>query len=197
MAALNFVVIDGIIYPAGDKPTNCPQPTTCIQTFRYDRTAIQILRHLAGLDDEVFCGHKKLCWRDCQLDCPAKKQMEAALKSPNKEETLKKQFVKIIPATYHNGGIGSTQTWVNGKKSTSVGTVVAGRSYDLGVLDLMETITITTGYLVVNGMRYCAGQVIRLRKGQKVTLEVKNGLSADYRCVYGNLRYRRSLPGLA
>ena len=64
----------------------------------------------------------------------------------------------------------------------SVGVVLPG-SYDFGIVQTSESITITSGHLQINGQDYRSGETCTVQFGDHVAITA--AVASSYLCLYG------------
>lgn len=87
----------------------------------------------------------------------------------------------IVHKTYFEGTVQSLGC-CSAQGRTSVGVVLPG-SYDFGVIQTTERITITGGSLRINGRDYCTGETAAVEIGEQVVIIATE--VASYLCLYG------------
>jgi len=75
---LNLIVVKRVMYlhsVHGPQPDNCPiWRNKTFSVFSMEYTPDQILRQMVGVEEDSSCN-SRLCWLQCKLDCPAKKNV--------------------------------------------------------------------------------------------------------------------------
>ncbi len=135
---------------------------------------------LCPVCDRTMCDHTAQERRQTEAE------MMAELTRDEKVWLEEKGTVPDIEHKSYFGGMVQSLRGVmpDGKTAFTDG-LVAPRlhPYDFGVAEHEEHITVTVGWLVINGKRYDVGETAIVKKGERIIIATAPTHSA-YRCVY-------------